>query len=70
MLTLKIINIGGTNEQASYRYFVEVNGRQIASDRLTGHNRADGWEALVQAIALQEKEKGEASNEKDILKPL
>jgi hypothetical protein len=67
VLTVRIINTGtGTAERANYRYRVDVNGRQIAGGELTGHNRADGWEALVSAIALQEKERQAEDEKKNV----
>lgn len=52
MLTIRITNDGeGTNESANYRYFVFVNQKEIERGAIRGHNRNDGWAALVQAIA-------------------
>jgi len=52
MLTIEIRNTGtGTDENANYDYSVFVNGSKIASGTVIGHNRADGWPALVKRIA-------------------
>ena len=48
MLIIKIHNDGtGTNKSANYNYGVYVNSWRIAHGRIEGHNRNDGWEALV-----------------------
>jgi hypothetical protein len=37
----------GTETAANYDVQVRVNQRVIATARVEGHNRADGWKALV-----------------------
>jgi hypothetical protein len=52
MLTIRIHNTGeGSNENANYEYWVFVNNREIERGEISGHNRNDGWAALVKAIA-------------------
>ena len=52
MLTIRITNDGeGTNESANYRYFVFINQKEIERGEIQGHNRKDGWAALVKSIA-------------------
>lgn len=52
MLTIRITNDGdGTNERANYHYFVYVNQREIEHGAIQGHNRKDGWAALVKSMA-------------------
>lgn len=40
----------GTETSANYNVGVFINKRQIAKDRIEGHNRADGWERLVRRL--------------------
>jgi len=52
MLTIEIINTRkGTNENAKYIYKVIVNNKVIARGEVGGHNRNDGWRALLKLIA-------------------
>jgi len=52
MLTIRITNDReGTNESASYHYFVFVNQKEIQRGGIQGHNRNDGWASLIKAIA-------------------
>ena len=58
MLRLAIINDGlGTDENASYEYRVYVNYELIDTGRVEGHNRKDGWRALVGMIAEEAVDK-------------
>ena len=50
MLTITLVNEGKTGDGYEYRYDVRVNYKTIASGKVTGHDRADGWEALVQLV--------------------
>ena len=55
MLTITIRNVGtGTDNAANYAYTVMVNGREIATGEVTGHNRADGWRELVRMVAEED----------------
>ncbi len=52
MLIVKIVNDGkGTNENANYIYTVFVNDQEIARGKVDGHNRNDGWKALLKLIS-------------------
>ena len=58
MLRLIILNDGlGTDENASYEYRVYVNYELIDTGRVEGHNRKDGWRALVGMIAEEAADK-------------
>ena len=58
MLRLAILNDGlGTDENASYEYRVYVNYELIDEGRVEGHNRKDGWRALVGMIAKESVDK-------------
>ena len=58
MLRLVIINDGlGADENASYEYRVYVNYELIDEGRVEGHNRKDGWRALVGMIAEEAVDK-------------
>lgn len=51
MLIIHIINDGtGTDDAANYSYGVWINHEKIASGHVKGHNRADGWRALVREL--------------------
>lgn len=57
MLDVKIYNTSeGSSEytetNATYRYCVFVNDKEIARGEISGHNREDGWAALVLEITL------------------
>lgn len=55
MLEIKVVNdTTGTNEKANYIYMVTVNFECIGTGRIEGHNRNDGWAALLKMIAEQE----------------
>ena len=61
MLTLSIVQEGVDNQADNtrkYRYNVRINYKTIASGTVGGHNRAKGWEALIQQI-LDERVKPE-----------
>ena len=47
MLTITIVQEGKTGDGYKYRYNVSNNYKVIATGKVTGHDRADGWEALV-----------------------
>ena len=52
LLTIRIHNTGeGSNESAKYEYWVFVNNQEIERGEIHGHNRNDGWAALVKSIA-------------------
>lgn len=52
MLTIRIHNTSeGSNENASYEYWVFINNMEIARGEISGHNRNDGWAELVKSIA-------------------
>lgn len=58
MLDIKIYNASeGSSEytetNATYRYCVFVNDKEIARGEISGHNREDGWTALVLEITLR-----------------
>ena len=56
MLTIKIVNDAtGTNESANYRYQVLVNDTVIESGEVKGHNRAKGWQNLVEMMVKDAK---------------
>jgi hypothetical protein len=56
MLTIQILNDGtGTNESANYEYRVHVNGDLVRLGLIKGHNRDDGWAALLELIAAKER---------------
>ncbi len=58
-LILIIHNDGtGTDDSANYNVTVRVNERVIATRRVEGHNRADGWEELVRRIVEPKEEAG------------
>ena len=51
MLQILIHNDGtGTNEKANYVWKVDVNGIQIATGRVFGHNRSTGWRQLLREL--------------------
>lgn len=53
MISLHILNnMTGTDDSANYTYRVEVNGQQIATGRVEGHNRADDWRALLRRLLV------------------
>ena len=56
MLTLSIIQESENKDTRGYRYNVRINYKVIASGKVKGHRRKDGWEALVQQILDKEKE--------------
>ena len=39
---------------ARYGYVVKINYETIATGRIEGHNRADGWRALVRRVVEEE----------------
>lgn len=48
MLTIRLLNDGtGPHDAANYQVTVLVNLTIIWTGRVEGHNRADGWPALV-----------------------
>ena len=53
MLSITIINDNtGTDENANYTHLVRSNYKVVASGRVIGHSRADGWRVLaLRAIA-------------------
>lgn len=52
MLILLIQNDAtGTEQSANYNYEVRINTKTIVKGRVEGHNRADGWAALVKKLA-------------------
>lgn len=54
MLIIRLLNTGeGTNENAAYKYSVHVNGEEIARGEYSGHNRDDGWAALLLDMSLR-----------------
>lgn len=60
MLIITFQNDGkGSNEDASYEVVVKVGFRTIYRGRLTGHNRDNGWPALLAMFA--EKARAEIS---------
>ena len=48
-----MLNIRIENNEGTYRYYVFVNGKEIERGDYSGHNREDGWAALVLDIALR-----------------
>lgn len=57
MLTVRIFNDGtGDETTGNYRYTVAVNHRFIAYGAIRGHNRAEGWAALLCQLANEAKE--------------
>lgn len=57
MLILEIHNDGtGTESSANYDYRVRVNEQVIEQGHITGHDRREGWAALVN-LMLQERMK-------------
>lgn len=54
MLIIKLVNDGtGTEQDANYRYQVMVNSTAIESGEVKGHDRRDGWDALVELLIDQ-----------------
>lgn len=54
MLKILIHNDGaGTSEESSYDFSVFVNHEKIYSGHISGHNRQDGWPALLCLIGVQ-----------------
>ena len=51
MLIVKAENVGGTETSAEYDVEVYINDRMIWCGVVTGHNRVDGWDALLHRIA-------------------
>ncbi len=52
MLIVLVHNDGtGTKEIANYDYEVRINHGVIERGRVQGHNRKDGWRALIREIA-------------------
>lgn len=52
MLIVEAHNDGtGSNDSANYNVRVKVNRDVIATLRVEGHNRDDGWRALLHQIA-------------------
>jgi len=49
-------NVSGLAPVSDYAFEVRINDRVIASGTVTGHWRADGWEALVSRLLLQREE--------------
>ncbi len=51
MLTITIINDStGTDDAANYHYEIAINWIIVGEGRIKGHNRADGWRALVREM--------------------
>ena len=48
-----MLNIRIENNEGTYRYYVFVNGKEIERGDYSGHNREDGWAALVLDITLR-----------------
>lgn len=48
-----MLNLRIENNEGTYRYCVLVNGEEIECGYYTGHNREDGWAALVLDISLR-----------------
>jgi hypothetical protein len=47
MLSIELVNKRQRESIADYYFKVKVNGAVIAEGWLEGHNRSDGWQALV-----------------------
>jgi len=45
------------NDVADYDWRVYINGTEIESGRLCGHNREDGWVELVKMLVTQQNNK-------------
>lgn len=57
MLMIFIHNDGsGTNESANYEYEVRVNDETLERGIIKGHNRDDGWRALLAQIVKENDE--------------
>lgn len=51
MLLVKIVNDGtGTDKIGNYDWEVYINERMIASGRVEGHPRGDGWYGLLSRL--------------------
>ena len=51
MLLVLVHNDGtGSEEKANYDYEVRINNEVIERGRVQGHNRKDGWRALIREI--------------------
>lgn len=50
MLTITLVQEGHTGDGDRYRYNVRVNYKVIASGKVAGHNKDDGWKVLVQQV--------------------
>lgn len=58
MLIVRIHNDGtGTDASANYTYEVLVNNEVVESGRVIGHDRSDGWPALLLDIAAGKVDK-------------
>lgn len=57
MLAVVFVNMSKLADVSDYDVFVQVNNRVIHKDKVTGHRRADGWQALLQRYAEQVKDK-------------
>jgi hypothetical protein len=52
MLTIRLRNDGtGSNDHANYDAVVRVNERVIWQGRVEGHDRDQGWPALLRQLA-------------------
>jgi hypothetical protein len=52
MLLILVHNDGtGSEETGNYDYEVRINNEVIERGRIQGHNRKDGWRALIKEIA-------------------
>lgn len=57
MLIVLVHNDGtGTDASANYTYEVRVNSEVVEKGRITGHDRSDGWPALLLDIAAGKTE--------------
>ena len=52
MLIVLVHNDGtGTEKRANYDYEVRINNEVIERGHIQGHDRKDGWQALIREIA-------------------
>jgi hypothetical protein len=59
MLRILIHNdLSGTEESANYDVDVLVNAKLIATHRVEGHNRKDGWVKLLKQLVKVAEEEG------------
>jgi len=57
MLIITFQNMVTKNDVADYDWRVYINGTEIESGRLCGHNREDGWVELVKMLVTQQNKK-------------